>query len=560
MISRSEPGAGRVAPDLQHLDAIIVGGGHNGLTCAAYLAGAGLKVLVLEKNAAVGGAAFTEEFHPGFRNSVAAYTVSLLNPKVIADLELARHGLRIVHRPAANFWPVDDKRYLLMRGGLAERQAAVAQFSQADAERLPAYDAMLERAADVLRDLVLTTPPNAGGGITELIKGAGLGRRMMALGLDEKRVLLDLFTRSASDFLDGWFESDVVKAAFAFDGIVGNYAAPSTPGTAYVLLHHCFGEVNGKRGAWGHAIGGMGAISAALAAAATQRGALIRTDAKVARIITRNDAAVGVELADGEQIFARTVVANVPPKLLFRDLIAPDAVPSETRAQFTGMKAGSGTFRMNVALSELPDFICRPGTQQQDHHGAGIVIGPTLDYLERAYLDARLEGWSREPVVEMLIPSTLDDTLAPPGQHVASLFVQHVAPHLPAGRSWANAHEKAAFADVVINTVNRHAPNFAASVVGRQVLSPLDLENRFGMVDGDIFHGALSLDQLFSARPRLGFADYRLPLAGLYLCGSGAHPGGGVTGAPGHNAAREILRDLSGPLRAWTRRSRHKKG
>lgn len=558
----SNPGshADRSAPAHDDLDAVIIGGGHNGLTCAAYLAGAGLKVLVLEKNAGVGGAAFTQEFHPGFRNSVAAYTVSLLNPKVIADLELARHGLRIVHRPAANFWPVDDARYLLMRGGLAERQAAVAQFSRADAERLPAYDAMLERAADVLRDLVLTTPPNAGGGIVELIKGAGIGRRMVALSLDEMRVLLDLFTRSAADFLDGWFESDVVKAAFAFDGIVGNYAAPSTPGTAYVLLHHCFGEVNGRRGAWGHAIGGMGAISAALAEAATERGAVIRTDAQVVRVITRDGAAIGVELADGEQVFARVVVANVSPKLLFRDLIAADALPPETRAQFTGMKTGSGTFRMNVALSELPDFTCRPGTQPQDHHGAGIVIGPSLDYLERAYLDARLEGWSREPVVEMLISSTLDDSLAPPGKHVASLFVQHVAPQLPAGRSWADAHEKEAFADIVINTVNWHAPNFAASVVGRQILSPLDLEHRFGMVDGDIFHGALSLDQLFSARPRLGFADYRLPLAGLYLCGSGAHPGGGVTGVPGHNAAREILRDRSGPLRAFLRRARQKKG
>ena len=538
-------------------DAVIIGGGHNGLTCAAYLAGAGLAVLVLEKNGVVGGAALTEEFHPGFRNSVAAYTVSLLNPKVIADLDLHRHGLRIVHRPAANFWPVDDARYLLMRGDTAERQAAIARFSAADAERLPAYDAMLERAADVLRDLVLTTPPNAGGGIVELIKGVGVGRRMLGLSLADKRVLLDLFTRSAADFLDEWFESDVVKAAFAFDGIVGNYAAPSTPGTAYVLLHHCFGEVNGKRGAWGHAIGGMGAISAALAAATRERGVEIRTGANVARVLTREEAAVGVVLESGEEIRARAVVSNVPPKLLFRDLVPDGAIDASTRALFTGMKTGSGTFRMNVALSELPDFTCRPGTGQQDHHGAGIVIGPTVGYLERAYLDARMTGWSREPVVEMLIPSTLDDTLAPAGKHVASLFVQHVAPHLPDGRSWTNTHEKEAFADLVIATVTKHAPNFARSVIARQVLSPLDLERRFGMVDGDIFHGALSLDQLFSARPRLGFADYRLPLEGLYLCGSGAHPGGGVTGAPGHNAAREIVRDFRGwPRWPLARRSR----
>lgn len=538
---------------LSHRDAtdvLIVGAGHNGLTCAAYLAAAGLSVRILEKNDVVGGAAVTEEFHPGFRNSVASYTVSLLNPKVIADLQLARHGLKIVHRPAANFWPIDDSRYLLMRGDLAERQAAVAQFSKRDAERLPDYDAMLERAADVLRDLVLTTPPNAGGGIAEMIRGARVGKRFVGLGLKEKRILLDLFTRSAADFLNGWFESDVVKAAFAFDGIVGNFAAPSTPGTAYVLLHHCFGEVNGKRGAWGHAIGGMGAITQAMAAAARERGVQIRTGAKVQRIITMHGAAAGVVLDSGEEIFARSVVANVPPKLLFRDLLPPGAVSEEARALFVGMKTGSGTFRMNVALSELPDFTCRPGTNPQDHHGAGIVIGPTLDYLERAYLDAKLTGWSKAPVVEMLIPSTLDDSLAPPGRHVASLFVQHVAPHLHAGRSWTDPHEKQAFADLVIDTVTRHAPNFKRAVLARQVLSPLDLEQRFGLVDGDIFHGALSLDQLFSARPRLGYSKYRLPLSGLYLCGSGAHPGGGVTGAPGHNAAREIIGDFKGWRRA----------
>jgi phytoene dehydrogenase-like protein len=547
---------GPVAKD--RIDVLIVGAGHNGLTCAAYLAAAGLSVIVLEKNDVVGGAAVTEEFHPGFRNSVASYTVSLLNPKVIADLELARYGLRIVHRPAANFGPVDERRYLLMRGGLAERQMAIAQFSQHDAERLPDYDATLERAADVLRDLVLTTPPNAGDGILEAIKGARVGKRLLDLTLDDKRVLVDLFTRSASDFLDGWFESDVVKAAFAFDGIVGNYAAPSTPGTAYVLLHHCFGEVNGKRGAWGHAIGGMGAITSAMRASAEARGARIRTGAKVDRIITAGDAAVGVALADGEELFARAVVVNVPPKLLFRDLLPPGSVAKETRALFTGMKTGSGTFRMNVALSELPDFTCRPGTNAQDHHGAGIVIGPTLGYLERAYLDAKLTGWSQSPVVEMLIPSTLDDSLAPPGQHVASLFVQHVAPRLPAPQSWSNPREKEAFADVVIDTVARHAPNFKSAVLGRQLLSPLDLEQRFGLVDGDIFHGALSLDQLFSTRPRLGYANYRLPLGSLYLCGSGAHPGGGVTGAPGHNAAREIIRDFKGwrrgPFRARPKR------
>jgi phytoene dehydrogenase-like protein len=523
-------------------DVAIIGAGHNGLTCAAYLAGAGLRVIVVEKNAVVGGAVVTEEFHPGFRNSVAAYAVSLLNPVVIADLELERHGLRIVERPVANFWPVDERRYLLMPYGLANRQRAVAPFSARDAERLPAYDAALERAAAFLRRLALKAPPNVGGGIIEMIGGAALGRRLFGLTLADKRLLLDLFTKSAADFLDSWFESEVVKGALAFDAIVGAYASPHTPGTAYVLLHHCFGEVNGKPGVWGHAVGGMGAITQAMADAAQARGAAIRLHAPVASLTLRDGKASGVQLASGEHIAAHAVAANIPPKLLFRDLVPEGAVEPELRDRFVGLKSGSGTFRMNVALSELPDFRCRPGKEAQDHHGSGIVIGPTIDYLDRAYLDARSFGWSRKPVIEILIPSTLDATLAPAGKHVASLFVQHVAPHLSNGRSWDDARDE--FADLVIDTVGAHAPNFGYSVIARQALSPLDLERRFGLVDGDLFHGQLSLDQLFSARPVLGHADYRMPVPGLYLCGSGAHPGGGVTGLPGRNAALGIIRDF----------------
>lgn len=529
-------------------DVAIIGGGHNGLTAAAYLARAGLSVVVCEKADVVGGAAVTEEFHPGFRNSVASYTVSLLNPHVIADLELPDHGLRIIERPVANFWPVDDERHLLMPYGLEARQRAIAAFSKRDAEALPAYDAALERAAGVLRALVLKTPPNAGGGIAELLKAASAGRGIARLAIEDQRLVADLFTKSAAEFLDGWFENETVKAAFAFDGIVGAYAAPSTPGTAYVLLHHCFGEVNGKPGVWGHAVGGMGAISDAIAASAQKAGARILTGQAVEEVIVEGGRARGLLLSDGSSIRARAVAANIGPKLLMTRLLPPGAAGDHITKRFAAIRTGSGTFRMNVALSELPDFTCRPGSQQRTHHGAGIIIGPTLDYLERAYLDARCHGWSREPVVEMLIPSTLDDTLAPPGRHVASLFVQHVAPRLPAPRSWSDPNEKEAFADLVIATLTKFAPNFADSVIARQILSPLDLEQRFGLTDGDIFHGQLGLDQLFSMRPVLGHADYRLPVKGLYLCGSGAHPGGGVTGVPGRNAAREIKRDLK---RRW---------
>lgn len=538
-------------------DVAILGGGHNGLVCAAYLAAAGLDTIVVEKNDVVGGAALTEEFHKGFRNSVASYTVSLLNPKVIADLDLARHGLRIVERPVANFWPIDGNAGLVMPYGLANRQRAIAQFSAGDAQRLPAYDADLERAAGVLRDLVLTTPPNAGGGLVEMIRSAGVGRRLLGLDLAGQQLIVDLFTRSAASFLERYFESDVVKAAFAFDGVVGAYASPFTPGSAYVLLHHCFGEVNGKAGVWGHAVGGMGAITAAMASAARAAGAEIRTGAEVAMIDDDGERVTGVTLSGGEQIGARAVASNIPPKLLYRSYLSRRVVPDDIRARFGAMETGSGTFRMNVALSELPDFLCRPGREAAPHHGAGIIIGPSLDYLDRAYADARREGWSREPIVEMLIPSTIDDTLAPPGRHVASLFVQHVAPRLPAPRHWSDPAEKERFADLVVATVARHAPNFPDSIIGRQVLSPLDLEHRFGLVDGDIFHGQLGLSQLFSMRPVLGAASYRMTVPGLYLCGSGAHPGGGVTGAPGHNAAREILSDFRRRRRSrsWPRLS-----
>jgi phytoene dehydrogenase-like protein len=537
----------RRAARARDFDAVVLGGGHNGLVCAAYLAAAGLSVCIVERRRIVGGAAVTEEFHPGFRNSTASYTVSLLSPKVIADLNLAAHGLRIVKRPLANFLPLPRNACLRIGGDLAATQAEVAKFSSRDAQRLPAYYAMLERVADVLRALLDVTPPNLGSRarVSLLLEAWKSSKPFRTLDRAAQRDVLDLFTKSAGDLLDRWFESAPIKAAFGFDAVVGNFQSPYAQGSAYVLLHHVFGEVNGERGQWGHAIGGMGAITQAMARECIARGVTIRTNAAVARVVVDSGRASGVELESGEIVSGRRVVANVNPKLLFQKLVAAEHLDADFRSRIDGYRCGSGTFRMNLALSALPDFKCASGTSPQPHHGSGIIIAPSLDYMERAYFDAKVSGWSRAPIVEMLIPSVVDDSLAPRGMHVASLFCQHVHPRigevLP-GETWDQHRDKVA--DLMIDTVDAVAPNFKKCVVGRRALTPVDLEREFGLVGGDIFHGALALDQLFSARPVLGNADYRMPVKGLYLCGSGAHPGGGVTGIPGKNAAREILKDV----------------
>jgi phytoene dehydrogenase-like protein len=522
-------------------DVLIIGAGHNGLVCAYYLAAKGLKVTMLERRHVVGGAAVTEEFHPGFRNSTAAYTVSLLNPKIIADMRLYEHGLKVVLRKIDNFLPTAGTDYLLSgRNGLTRRE--IARHSPEDAEGYDAYSAALGSVVAILRDWILRAPPNAGGGLADLLAALKLGNAVRGMSAEEQRNLFDFFTKSAADILDRYFDTDIVQALFGFDAVVGNYASPYSPGSAYVLLHHLFGEAAGVAGAWGHALGGMGAITQAMAKAAQEKGVEILLGTSVDEIIVERGRAAGA-VAGGKAYRARAVAANIGPKLLFGRLLPEGAVSPDISRRMAGWSAESATFRINVALSELPRFTSLP--EPGDHLTAGIILGPSLGYMDRAYTSARAEGWSREPIVEMLIPSTLDETLAPPGSHVASLFCQHF-PYEVAG-GWEARVDEAA--DHVIAHVDRFAPGFEASVIGRLALSPWHLEQRFGLAGGDIFHGKMGLDQLFSARPMLGHADYRMPLPGLYLCGAGAHPGGGVTGAPGHNAAKAILADR----RKWRR-------
>jgi phytoene dehydrogenase-like protein len=523
------------------IDALIIGGGHNGLVCAYYLAKKGLNVQIYEKRSIIGGAAVTEEFYPGFRNSVASYTVSLLNPEIIKEMQLKDYGLEIVKRPISNFLPINDSTFLKLGGGLEKTQQEFLKFSEKDAAKLPQYYERIEAVADVLRDLSIKTPPNPKQGIKAAL-GAALQLWPIATkGNQVHTDVYDLFTKSARSFLDSWFENEHVKAAFGFDAIVGNFASPDTPGSAYVLLHHVFGEVNGEKGAWGHAIGGMGSITKAMQKACEAEGVKIFTDASVERVIVKNGTATGIQLENGATIEAKKIISNLNPKLLYKKLIDEKALDPEFNRKMNGYKCGSGTFRMNVALSELPDFNALPGKEVAEHHQSGIVIAPTLDYMDRAYIDAKSHGWSTNPIVEMLIPSTMDDTLAPKGQHVASLFCQQFSPSLSDGRSWHD-HRLAA-ADTIIDTVTKHAPNFKESILGTMILSPLDLEEKFGLIDGDIMHGQMTLDQMWAARPILNYGNYRGPLKSLFMCGSGTHPGGGVTGLPGKNAAREILKD-----------------
>ena len=535
-------------------DAVIVGGGHNGLTCAGYLAKAGLSVCVLERRDVVGGAAVTQEFHPGFRNSTYAYTVGLLAPKVMADLGLERFGLRIVTRPdCQQFFPLPGGDHIILPRNTAERTALLNARSAGEGDALDAFERRLAAMAPVVRQLMFDTPPDLHGGYPDALSVALAGYRARRLGPAAREDLVRLFTMSVADYLDFHFQDEALKGSLAFDAAVGNFQSPHSAGSAYVLLHHVIGELEGETGLWGHAIGGMGAITQALAKSAAAAGAVIRTGVAVREILVEDHVAGGIVLEDGTSIQASVVVGNVHPKMLYLDMLDPAILPDAFRNALTKWRSASGSLRMNFALSELPDWKAIPGTNRQPHHEASTIICPTVGYIETAFQDAKTKGWSARPIIHMVVPSVLDDGLAPEGRHVASLFCQHFNPELSGGRSWDDEREDAA--DRIIAELAKYAPNIPGAIIARQINTPLDLERDLGMIGGDIFHGALHLDQLYSMRPAAGYADYRCPVAGLYLCGSGAHPGGGVSGIPGHNAAREVLHDRRRGKR-WLRKMR----
>jgi len=525
--------------DTTSSDVIVIGAGHNGLVCAAYLAKAGLSVRVLEARSVIGGAALTEEFHPGFRNSVYSYSISLLHPKIISDLQLEANGLEIMERPAGSLSLLEDGHMQLTRDG-DQARAEIARFSRRDAERIDAFEDQIGVVARAVRSLATEAPPNFGGGWRDLLALLKGGNQLRKLDSKHQIVLSELMTRSLGDHLDAWFEGEPLKGLLGFEGVIGNFADPYQAGTAYILLHHAFGEVKGREGAWGIARGGMGAISDSIAAFARKQGVEIETEAPVAHIITEGDVARGVVTEDGREFHAPTIAANIHPQLLLTKLLDRERLPEDDQRRIDAYRSHSATFRMNVALSELPRFSSLPADEDFHYEGA-IELCPSLDYMQAAYREAKDSGWTRKPIISMQIPSTQDDSLAPPGGHVASLFCQHFQRHLPDGQSWDEIGNTVA--DAIIDAIDAHAPNFRSAIVGRQIKTPLDIERDLNMVGGDIFHGALHLDQFYSMRPIPGLADHRMPTHGVYLCGSGAHPGGGVSGLPGHNAARVILRD-----------------
>lgn len=533
-------------------DCIVIGGGHNGLIAAAYLAKAGRSVCVLERRRVLGGCAATEEVWPGYRVSIGAYVISLLLPEIVRDLRLTRRGLAILPRDPSSFTPLADGRCLLLGQDMPRNQREIARFSRRDAEAFPAYDAFLDRVARAVEPALAATAPNPFPpprgrrlGVRARLRDAARLRRLRArlgrLGSDLPAAL-ELLTGAARPILERWFETEALRATLATDAVIGAFAAPSTPGSAYVLLHHAMGRAGGARGVWGYVRGGMGGLADALEAVCSDLGVETRREADVRRILTAGRAVRGVELSDGSTVEAPVVASSVDAHRTFRTLLEPDDLPGEFLESIARIDYSSASAKINLALAEPPDFRCLPSRGIAPHHRGTIHVCETLDYLERAHADARAGRPSAEPVLEITLPTSLDATIAPPGKHVLSIFAQYAPYALAGGARWDDVKEP--FADRCIEMLARYAPNVPGAVEHRQVLSPVDLERTFGLTGGNIMQGAMTPSQLFFLRPAPGWADHRTPIRGLYLCGAASHPGGGVMGACGRNAAGEILRDL----------------
>src|SRR6202007_913168 len=519
-------------------DVIVIGGGHNGLVNAAYLQRAGKKVPVLERRYVLGGAACTEEIVPGFKFSVCSYVVSLLRPEIIRDLDLPRHGLEILPLDGT-LTPMPNGDHLWRVNDHSKSRREIERHSKLDAEAYEEFGKSMVAMCRFVKPILGMIPPDPTSlDPRDLKKLAFLGKRFQSLAAEDKYNLVQLMTMSAADFLDQWFETDVLKATMSASGIIGTFLGIRSPGTAYVLLHHYMGEIDGAFRSWGFSRGGTGAISNSIASAARELGAEIRTKAPVAKILTKNGQACGVVLQDGEEISADVVSSSVDPHLTFEKFLEPKELPSDFLEGVRRYKFRGSSGRVTLALDALPNFKCLPGPRA--HLRGAISISPSMEYMERAYDDAKYGQYSRKPYIDMVIPSLTDPSVAPPGKHVLSVFVQY-APYKLAQGTWDDQRE--AFGDTVVNTIAEHAPNIKKLIVGRQVLTPLDLEREFGLTQGNIFQGELSLEQLFFLRPVPGWAYYRTPIDGLYMCGSATHPGGGIMGAPGRIASQVILKE-----------------
>ena len=521
-------------------DAIIIGAGHNGLVTAAYLARAGRQVLVLERRDMVGGCAVTEELWPGYRVSTGAYLVSLLQDRIVRELELERFGYRVDAKDPAFFSAFPDGRHFFMWQDRARTLAEIAKFSRHDAEVYAAYEDQLERIARVIEDLLLITPPPfPPRGPLDFLDYLKLAGRMRSLRSKDLVALVKIFTQSAAELLDEWFESDQVKVTLATDGVIGANGGPRSPGTAYILLHHSMGGVAGHRGLWGFVRGGMGAVAEAIAASARAKGAAVRTHAAVDRVLVRDGRAFAVVLANGEEIEATIIASNLDPKATFLRLIEESALEPDFVSTVRRFRSEGTSAKINLALTGLPEFTAFPATPGP-HHRATMHICPSIEYVEHAWDDAKYGRPSERPLLELTIPTMYDASLAPPGRHIMGIFLQY-APYTLREGAWDELRES--FGDHAIALIEEYVPNIRSIIEHREVLTPLDLERRFGITGGNIFHGEMSLDQMFVMRPVAGWARYRTPIQGLYLCGSGAHPGGGVMGAAGYNCAREILKE-----------------